>query len=66
MVAEVRERLAVSKQAMRRVHMERFNLKTLNAVEGKHCYRVAIPNRLTALESSNVEVDICNKAWETY
>jgi hypothetical protein len=27
MVARVRERLAVSKQTMHRVHMERFNIK---------------------------------------
>jgi hypothetical protein len=34
-VANVRERLEVSKQTMHRVHMERFNLKKLNEVEGK-------------------------------
>jgi hypothetical protein len=34
-VAEVRERLAVSKQIMYKFHMERFNLKKLNEVEGK-------------------------------
>jgi hypothetical protein len=33
-VAKVRERLAVSKQTMHRVHMERFDLKKLNKVEG--------------------------------
>jgi hypothetical protein len=32
-VEKVRERLAVSKQAMQRVHIE-FNLKKLNEVEG--------------------------------
>jgi hypothetical protein len=32
-VAKVRERLAVSREAMHRVHMERFNLKKLNEVE---------------------------------
>jgi hypothetical protein len=31
----VRERLAVSKQTARRIHMERFNLKKLNEVGGK-------------------------------
>jgi hypothetical protein len=35
MVAKVRERLAVSKQTMHRVHMEKFNLKKLKKVEGK-------------------------------
>jgi hypothetical protein len=34
-VARVRERLAVSEQTTHRVHMERFNLKKLNEVEGK-------------------------------
>jgi hypothetical protein len=32
-VAEVRERLAVNKQTMHRVHRERFNLKKLKEVE---------------------------------
>jgi hypothetical protein len=35
LVAKIRERLAVSKQTTQRVHMERFNLKKLNEVEGK-------------------------------
>ncbi|PNF20264.1 hypothetical protein B7P43_G15395 [Cryptotermes secundus] len=34
-VAKVRKRLAVSKQTTHRVHMERFNLKKFNEVEGK-------------------------------
>jgi hypothetical protein len=62
-VAKVRERLAVSKQTMHRVHMERFNLKKLNEVEGKEQYRVEISNRYAALENLDTEVDI-NKAWE--
>jgi hypothetical protein len=37
-VAKVRERLAVSKQTTQRIHMERFNLKKLNKVEGKEQY----------------------------
>jgi hypothetical protein len=32
-VAEVRERLAVSKKTTQRVHMENFNLKKLNEVD---------------------------------
>jgi hypothetical protein len=43
MVAKVRERLAV--------HMEWFNLKTLNEVEVKEQYRVEISNRFTGLEN---------------
>jgi hypothetical protein len=34
-VEKVRERLAVNKQRSQRFHMERFNLKKLNEVEGK-------------------------------
>jgi hypothetical protein len=34
-VANVRERLAVNKQRLQRFHMEWFNLKKLNEVEGK-------------------------------
>ncbi|PNF43544.1 hypothetical protein B7P43_G03931 [Cryptotermes secundus] len=63
-VAKVRERLAVSKQTTRRVHMESFNLKKLNEVEGKEQYCVEISNRFAALEILETEVDI-NKAWET-
>jgi hypothetical protein len=41
-VAKIRDRLAVSKQTTQIVHMERFNLKKLNVVEGKEQYRVGI------------------------
>jgi hypothetical protein len=37
--AKVRKRLAVSKQTMHRIHMERFNLEKLE-VDGKEQYRV--------------------------
>ncbi|PNF30401.1 hypothetical protein B7P43_G12867 [Cryptotermes secundus] len=63
-VAKVRERLAVSKQTRYRVHTERFNLKKLNAGEGKGQYRVKISNRFSALENLDAEVDT-NKARET-
>jgi ABC-type hemin transport system ATPase subunit len=63
-VAEVRERPAVSKKTMHRVHMERFNPKELNEVEGKERYRVEISKRLAALENIDTEVDV-RKAWET-
>jgi hypothetical protein len=49
-VVEVRESLAVSNQTTHRVHMERFNLKKLNKVEGKQQYHVEISNRFAALE----------------
>jgi hypothetical protein len=47
-VAKVWERLAVNKQRSHRFHMERFNLKKLNKVEGKEQYRVEILNRFAA------------------
>jgi hypothetical protein len=44
--------------------MESFNLKKLNEVEGKECYRFEISNRFEALENLEDEVDI-NAVWET-
>jgi hypothetical protein len=41
-VAKLRERLAVNKQRSHRFHMERFNLKELNDVEGKEKFRIEI------------------------
>jgi hypothetical protein len=63
-VANVRERLAVSKQTTHSVHMERFNLKKLNEVVGKEQYHVEISNRFEALENSGDDVAI-NRASAT-
>jgi hypothetical protein len=60
-VAKVRDRLAVSKRTAHRIHMERFNLKKLNEVEGKEQYRVEISYRFAALENLDTEVDINNR-----
>jgi hypothetical protein len=57
------ERLSVSKRATQKFDMERFNLKKLNAVEGKELYEVQISNRLATLEKLD-DLDI-NKAWNT-
>jgi hypothetical protein len=54
----------MSKQTTHKVHLERFNLKKLQEVQGKEQYRVEISNRFTALEILDTEVDI-NTAWET-
>jgi hypothetical protein len=62
-VAKVRERLAVNKQRSHRFHMERFNLKKLNGLEGKEQYRVEISNRFAALEDLDADVEI-NSAWK--
>jgi hypothetical protein len=63
-VAKVRERLAVNKQRSQRFHMERFNLKKLNDVEGKEQFLVQVSNRFAALEDLDTHVEI-NSAWET-
>jgi hypothetical protein len=64
-VTKVRKRLAVSKQTMHIYHLERFNLKKLNAQEGKEYYRVKkISNRFAALENFDDDADI-NRASET-
>jgi hypothetical protein len=63
-VAKVRERLAVSKQTIHTLHMQRFSLKKLNKLEGKEQYCVEISNRFTALENIDAEMDI-NKTWES-
>jgi hypothetical protein len=61
---KIRERLAVNKQGSHRFHVERFNLKKLNEVEGKGKYRVEVSNRFTAFRGLDAEVEI-NTVWET-
>jgi hypothetical protein len=56
-VAKVRERLAVNKQSSHRYHMQRFNLKKLNEVEGKERYRAEVSNRFASLEYLDAEVE---------
>jgi hypothetical protein len=62
-VAKFKERLAVNKQRSHRFHMERFNRKKLNKVEGKEQYHVEVSNRFTALEDTGAKVEI-DSAWE--
>jgi hypothetical protein len=62
-VAKVRERLVVSKQMVKKVDMERFNLKQFNE-EVKEQYQVTIKNKFAALENLHDNGDI-NRAWET-
>jgi hypothetical protein len=62
-VENVREKLAMNKQRSHRFHMERFNLKKLDEVQGKEQYRVEISYRFAALEYLDAEVEI-NSAWE--
>jgi hypothetical protein len=63
-VAKVRETLAVNKQISCRFHMERFNLKKLNEVEGKGQFSVEASNRFADLKVLDAEMEI-NSAWET-
>jgi glycine betaine/choline ABC-type transport system substrate-binding protein len=62
-VAKVRERLAVIKQAAQKFDAERFNLKKLSELEVRNQYQIKISNRFAALENLNVSQDI-NRAWE--
>ena len=63
MVAKVRERLAISKQAAQKFDVERFNLRKLNELEVKKQYQINISNRFAALENLSDSKDI-NRAWE--
>jgi len=62
-VAKLRERLAVSKQAAQNFDGERFTLRKLNELEVKKKYQIEITNRFAPLENLNVDKDI-NRAWE--
>jgi hypothetical protein len=59
-VPKVMVRLAMNKLRSQRFHMERFNVKKLNEVEGKEKYCVEDSNRFAVLDA---EVEI-NSAWE--
>jgi hypothetical protein len=58
-VAKGRERLAVSKQAARKLEVEIFNLRKLNELEVRKQYQIEISNRFAALENLSDE-----RTWE--
>jgi hypothetical protein len=62
-VAKVRDRRVVETQKSQRFHMERFDLKKLNEVEGKEKYCIEISDGFAALEDLDSEVDV-NRAWK--
>ena len=62
-IAKVRERLAVGKQAAQRFDRKRFNLRKLNKPEVREQYQVEIKNRFTALENLDDYEDL-NRNWE--
>jgi hypothetical protein len=63
-VAKVREKLAVSKRMVKKMDMERFNLKNLNEEEVKEQYQFTIKNKCVGLENLDDNGDI-NIAWHT-
>jgi len=62
-VAKVKERLAVSKQAAQRLDGERFFPRKLNELEVSKQYQIEITNRFAALENLNDSEDM-SRAWE--
>jgi hypothetical protein len=50
-IAKVRERLAVRKQAVKKIDMERLNLKKLHEWKVKEKYQVTIKNKFASLEN---------------
>ena len=57
-IAKVRERLAVGKQAAQRFDRQRFNLRKRHAPEVREQYQIEITNRFAALENVNDEEDV--------
>jgi hypothetical protein len=62
-VAKVRERLVVSNRMVKKMDVERFNLKQLNEEETKEQYQVTLKNKFAALENLDDDEDI-NRAWD--
>jgi len=57
-IAKVRERLAVGKQAAQRFDRQRFNLTKLNEPEVREQYQIEITNMFAALENANDDEDL--------
>jgi len=62
-IAKVRERIAVGKQAAQRFDRQRFNLRKLNEPQVREQYQIEITNRFAALENLNDYEDV-NRIWE--
>ena len=62
-MAKVREKLAVVKQAAQRFDKQRFNLRKLNELEVRKQYQIEITNKFAALENLNNDEDV-NRTWE--
>ena len=57
-VAKVRERLAVRKQAAQKSDGGRFNLRKLNDLQVRKQYQIEITNRFAGLENVREDEDI--------
>jgi hypothetical protein len=57
-VAKVRERLAVRKQAAQKFDGRRFNLRKLNDLEIRKQYQIEITNSFAALEKVSEDEDL--------
>ena len=62
MVAKVREKLAVSKQAAQWLDGERINLRKLNQLEFRKQYQIEITISFAALENLSDDKDI-TRVW---
>ena len=63
-VAKVRERLAVRKQAAQKSDGGRFNLRKPNDLDISKQYQIEITNRFAALENVSDDEDI-NRGWKS-
>ena len=61
-IAKVKGRLAVGKQAAQRLDRHRFNLSKLNELEVRKQYQIEFTNRFTTLENLNEDEDV-NRIW---
>jgi len=62
-IAKVRERLAVGKEAAQSFDRQRFNLRKLNEPEFREQYQIEITNSFAALDNANGDEDV-NRTWE--
>ena len=62
-IAKVRERLALGKQAAQTFDRQRFNLSKLNDLEVRKQYQIDITNRFAVLENLNEDENV-NRTWE--
>ena len=57
-IAKVRERLSVGKQAAQKFDRQSFNLRKLNEPEVREQYQIEITNRFAALENLSDDEDV--------